>query len=33
LQVSLADGKTCQVQFAVDPKQDQIPLIGPLVCQ
>ena len=33
LQVSLADGKTCQVQFAVDPQQDQIPLIGPLVCQ
>ncbi|KII36026.1 fimbrial assembly protein [Pseudomonas fluorescens] len=33
LQVSLADGKTCQVQFAVDAQQDQIPLIGPLVCQ
>ena len=33
LLVSLADGKTCQVQFAVDAQQDQIPLIGPLVCQ
>ncbi|MBV6824810.1 fimbria/pilus outer membrane usher protein [Pseudomonas sp. PD9R] len=33
LRVSLADGKTCQVQFAVDMQQDQIPLIGPLVCQ
>jgi outer membrane usher protein len=33
LQVTLADGKTCQVQFAVDMNQDQIPLIGPLVCQ
>ena len=33
LQVSLADGKTCQVQFAVDAQQDQIPLIGPLVCR
>ncbi|MBK5417980.1 fimbria/pilus outer membrane usher protein [Pseudomonas sp. TH31] len=33
LRVTLADGKTCQVQFAVDMKQDQIPLIGPLVCE
>ena len=33
LRVTLADGKTCQVQFAVDMKQDQIPLIGPLVCK
>ncbi|UWF47331.1 fimbria/pilus outer membrane usher protein [Pseudomonas sp. N3-W] len=33
LRVTLADGKTCQAQFAVDMKQDQIPLIGPLVCQ
>ncbi|MGF0241291.1 fimbria/pilus outer membrane usher protein [Rhodococcus sp. IEGM1300] len=33
LRVTLADGKTCQVQFAMDLKQDQIPLIGPLVCR
>jgi outer membrane usher protein len=33
LRVSLADGSTCQVQFAVDVQQDQIPLIGPLVCR
>jgi len=33
LRVTLGDGKTCQVQFAVDMNQDQIPLIGPLVCQ
>lgn len=33
LKVTLANGGTCQVQFAVDLKQDQIPLIGPLVCQ
>jgi len=33
LQVTLADGKACRVQFAVDMNQDQIPLIGPLVCQ
>ncbi|MHC8327797.1 fimbria/pilus outer membrane usher protein [Pseudomonas sp. LB1P83] len=33
LRVDLADGKTCQVQFAVDLNQDQVPLIGPLVCQ
>ncbi|MGY2260440.1 fimbria/pilus outer membrane usher protein [Pseudomonas sp. SDO55104_S430] len=33
LQVTLADGKSCRVQFDVDTKQDQIPLIGPLVCQ
>ncbi|MHC8395693.1 fimbria/pilus outer membrane usher protein [Pseudomonas sp. LB3P93] len=33
LRVTLADGKTCQVQFAVDLNQDQVPLIGPLVCQ
>ena len=33
LRVSLAGGGTCQVQFAVDMQQDQIPLIGPLVCQ
>jgi outer membrane usher protein len=33
LRVSLAGGKTCQVEFAMDIKQDQVPLIGPLVCQ
>ncbi|NUT76065.1 fimbrial biogenesis outer membrane usher protein [Pseudomonas sp. C1C7] len=33
LEVTLADGKSCRVQFDVDTKQDQIPLIGPLVCQ
>lgn len=33
LQVTLGDGKTCQVQFAVEMNQDQIPLIGPLVCR
>ncbi|MGL6243687.1 fimbria/pilus outer membrane usher protein [Pseudomonas sp.] len=33
VRVTLADGKTCQVQFAVDLNQEQIPLIGPLVCQ
>ncbi|WP_077048124.1 fimbria/pilus outer membrane usher protein [Pseudomonas sp. KK4] len=33
LQVTTADGKRCRVQFAVDLEQDQIPLIGPLVCQ
>ncbi|QXI04239.1 fimbria/pilus outer membrane usher protein [Pseudomonas tensinigenes] len=33
LQVTLADGKTCQAQFSVDLNQNQVPLIGPLVCQ
>ncbi|QJP96385.1 fimbria/pilus outer membrane usher protein [Pseudomonas fluorescens] len=33
LRVTLADGKTCQAQFNVDLQQDQVPLIGPLVCQ
>jgi outer membrane usher protein len=33
LRVTLADGNTCEVQFAVDMNQDQIPLIGPLVCR
>ena len=33
LRVTLADGKTCHVQFSADMKQDQVPLIGPLVCQ
>ncbi|WP_460141275.1 fimbria/pilus outer membrane usher protein [Pseudomonas sp. S2_E01] len=33
LKVSLADGKSCEVRFAVDVQQEQIPLIGPLVCR
>lgn len=33
LRVTLADGKTCHAQFSADLKQDQVPLIGPLVCQ
>ncbi|MNI80138.1 Fimbrial Usher protein [compost metagenome] len=33
LQVSLADGESCQVQFTVDMQQEQVPLIGPLVCR
>ncbi|MFJ4195853.1 fimbria/pilus outer membrane usher protein [Pseudomonas sp. NPDC089534] len=33
LQVTLADGKACRVRFSVDMNQEQVPLIGPLVCQ
>ncbi|WDG77199.1 fimbrial biogenesis outer membrane usher protein [Pseudomonas chlororaphis] len=33
LRVSLADGGSCQVSFALEPEQEQVPLIGPLVCQ
>ncbi|MCU1748849.1 fimbria/pilus outer membrane usher protein [Pseudomonas sp. 6D_7.1_Bac1] len=33
LRVTLADGRTCGAQFNVDIKQEQVPLIGPLVCQ
>ncbi|WP_236195896.1 fimbria/pilus outer membrane usher protein [Pseudomonas glycinae] len=33
LRVTLTDGKTCRAQFSVDPQQDEVPLIGPLVCQ
>ena len=33
LQVNLADGESCQVQFTVDMQQEQVPLIGPLVCR
>ncbi|CAI8744573.1 Fimbrial biogenesis outer membrane usher protein [Pseudomonas chlororaphis] len=33
LRVTLADGRTCQVQFEVDVQQEQVPLIGPLKCQ
>jgi outer membrane usher protein len=31
--VTLVDGRTCQVQFALEMQQDQVPLIGPLLCQ
>lgn len=33
LQVQLADGKACRAQFDMDLQQQQVPLIGPLVCQ
>ncbi len=33
LHVELADGKTCRAQFDIDMQQQQVPLIGPLVCQ
>ncbi len=33
LKVTLADGQTCRAQFALDMNQEQVPLIGPLVCQ
>ncbi len=33
LAVSLADGSHCQAQFDIDLQQQQIPLVGPLVCQ
>ncbi|CAI8752925.1 Fimbrial assembly protein [Pseudomonas zeae] len=33
LQVTLAEGRTCQAQFEVDVRQEQVPLIGPLKCQ
>ncbi|QZI72701.1 fimbria/pilus outer membrane usher protein [Pseudomonas protegens] len=33
LQVSLADGQSCRAQFDMDLQQQQVPLIGPLVCQ
>ncbi|QXI31437.1 fimbria/pilus outer membrane usher protein [Pseudomonas vanderleydeniana] len=33
LNVTLADGGTCQVQFALAESDGQVPLIGPLVCQ
>ncbi|MGC5702028.1 fimbrial biogenesis outer membrane usher protein [Pseudomonas sp. NFXW11] len=33
LEVSLADGSSCRVQFEMDLQQQQVPLIGPLVCQ
>lgn len=33
LQVTVGDGQTCQATFDLDPQQEQVPLIGPLVCQ
>lgn len=33
LQVTLADGQTCQARFTLDKQQEQVPLVGPLVCQ
>ncbi|MBK5542357.1 fimbrial biogenesis outer membrane usher protein [Pseudomonas sp. TH05] len=33
LHVTLADGQTCSAQFPVDMQQQQVPLIGPLLCQ
>ncbi|WP_371919511.1 fimbria/pilus outer membrane usher protein [Pseudomonas sp. SDI] len=33
LQVEVAGGGQCQVQFGLQAEQDQVPLIGPLVCQ
>jgi outer membrane usher protein len=33
LRVTLADGRLCQVQFPMEDSNEQVPLIGPLVCQ
>ncbi|MND89274.1 Outer membrane usher protein FimD precursor [compost metagenome] len=33
LQVQIANGGSCRVHFKLAPEQDQVPLIGPLVCQ
>ncbi|MGU3305493.1 fimbria/pilus outer membrane usher protein [Pseudomonas sp. M5A4_2d] len=33
LQVTVGDGQTCQATFELDTTQEQVPLIGPLVCQ
>ncbi len=33
LQVTLSEGRTCQATFAIDEQQQDVPLIGPLVCQ
>ena len=33
LQVTLADGSRCRVQFAMDDSTEQVPMIGPLVCR
>ncbi|NVZ18625.1 fimbrial biogenesis outer membrane usher protein [Pseudomonas costantinii] len=33
LQVTVGNGQTCQATFELDTTQEQVPLIGPLVCQ
>lgn len=33
LRVTVGEGHTCQATFELDIKQEQVPLIGPLVCQ
>ena len=33
LQVTLGDGQSCQATFDLNPAEEQVPLIGPLVCQ
>ncbi|AJO79526.1 fimbria/pilus outer membrane usher protein [Pseudomonas sp. MRSN 12121] len=33
LRVELADGSSCRASFTLAPEQEQVPLIGPLVCQ
>ena len=33
LQVTLGEGRTCQTTFDIDEQQQDVPLIGPLVCQ
>ena len=33
LQVTVGDGQTCQATFDLDTAEEQVPLIGPLVCQ
>jgi outer membrane usher protein len=33
LQVTVGEGRTCQATFDVDINEEQVPLIGPLVCQ
>jgi outer membrane usher protein len=33
LQVTVGDGQTCQATFDLDTSEEQVPLIGPLVCQ
>ncbi|MEO8489737.1 fimbria/pilus outer membrane usher protein [Pseudomonas sp.] len=33
LQVTLGEGRTCQATFDIDEQQQDVPLIGPLVCQ
>jgi outer membrane usher protein len=33
LQVTVGEGRTCQATFDLDINEEQVPLIGPLVCQ